>query len=48
VLRSTADSAPDAAVDATTGITLRQLVDDYGVIPPNMTLIAPPPPVEEP
>ena len=48
VLRSTADSTAEGEIAPTTGITLRQLVDDYGVIPANVILIAPPAPVEEP
>jgi Flp pilus assembly protein CpaB len=47
VLRSTADSTAEGEVTPTTGITLRTLVDDHGVIPGNIILQAPPPPLTE-
>jgi len=47
VLRSTADSTAEGEITPTTGITLRVLVDDYGVIPANLILQVPPPPLIE-
>jgi pilus assembly protein CpaB len=43
VLRSTADSTEEAELTPTTGITLRVLVEDHGVIPSNLVLQLPPP-----
>ena len=48
VLRSTGDSSVDVPAEETQGVTLRELVDRYGVIPSNLILIAPPEPVEQP
>lgn len=47
VLRAAADSTAEGEITPTTGITLRELVDTHGVIPSNIILQAPPPPLTE-